>query len=348
MGIIPSCSYTIFKLDLTSRKLTTSRRSWKTALYAISDDQVDSSNPSAALKSFFADNEVQNLLINPFDAFPAPSAQTKSSFEQKTSAINVTPSANFRYDLRELKADASWLSEAVSVDQVSALRVAVVECQNRANTQLLGPLTEGELAGIREASGSNQFSTPTPFALLSHAADPEDISQHYGLESTRRKRLLDTYLLERNSFLATFNAVVQAARLRQARGSSEMQQNVTETTVWRESLGLDIINKLAPITTALSRGFEFVRQTLKYFETGCGGFASVEDNDEIDLPWGRAQLTQIIHGLELIFDLTVSCPHVLSSKNVLEWFEMLNTYDYFSHLDTVGILLSIFDKSNRS
>ena len=308
-------------------------RPWKTVYYAITDEAFDHSDPELPLRSFLANNEVKSLLSAPLDVFLPPSAQTKSSFEQKTSAINVTPSANSRYDLKQIKEDALWLSEAVSVDQVSALRVAVVECQDRAAARLLSPFTEDELAGIREAAGNTKYSTTLPLSILSQPADPEDVKKEFESENARRKRLLDTYLVERSSFLAAFNIVIQAARLFQARENEISSESLKEPT-WLEALGLELVKDFGKSNVFLSHSVEVIQKTIEDFEKGCGGFTDNATKEEIDIPWGRGLLAQVVHTAESIFDLVVSNPEATSSKNLLDWFRLVTNHKYFSTLET--------------
>ena len=54
-----------------------------------------------------------------------------------------------------MKEDALWLSEKAQIDETSALRVVVEECQSRAAARLSAPFSEDELTNIREAAGNS-------------------------------------------------------------------------------------------------------------------------------------------------------------------------------------------------
>lgn len=318
-------------------RLTNNVRSWKTAFYAITNEDYDSLDPETTVRSFFADSKVTSLLSRPFDAFQSPSAQTKASFEQKTSAINVTPSAKPRYNLKQIKEDALWLSEAVSVDEVSALRVAVVECQNRTSAQLLSPFSEEESAGIREAAGNTKYSSAIPLSLLSQAVDVEETKAAFETQNARRRRILSTYLLERNSFLATYNNLLQSTRSFQARdtnGGNSKQPAVPAT--WLETLGLDLLKQIGAENTILHRSFDSIKQCVQSFEQGCKCFPDEAEKEDVELQWARGHLTQIVHTMEIAFDTIVSSRYVSSSKAVLEWLQLATSYNFFNTLETVS------------
>lgn len=54
-----------------------------------------------------------------------------------------------------MKEDALWLSGKAQIDETSALRVVVVECQSRAAARLSAPFSEDELINIRETAGNS-------------------------------------------------------------------------------------------------------------------------------------------------------------------------------------------------
>ena len=85
------------------------------------------------LESFFSDTQVQKLLARPFHPFSFTQSNTKAAFETKTAAINVAPTSNCEYDINKIKEDALWLSKEAQIDEVSALRIIVLEYQSRAD-----------------------------------------------------------------------------------------------------------------------------------------------------------------------------------------------------------------------
>ena len=93
-------------------------------------------------------------------------------------------------------------SSEAKIDEVTALRIVLEECQDRPSAQLLGRLSNEELASIQEAAGASQAST----ALL---LDPDAIQEDFDSQKSRRQRILSTYLSERRNLLRCLNIVCQ-------------------------------------------------------------------------------------------------------------------------------------------
>lgn len=181
------------------------------------------------------------LLAHPFKAFSTPNQQTKSAFETKTSAINVTPSSNTRYDIKEVKEDALWLSKEAEIDEVAALRIVVGECQDRPSAQLLGRLSNEELTSIQEATGTSQAST----VLLSRDTDSETLQDDFESQESRRLRILRTYLSERRNLLQSLNIVCQKSFYPGPEGSGSGKGKDLEVPVsWVREIGKDVCQKI--------------------------------------------------------------------------------------------------------
>lgn len=197
------CKYTLPSFTFALKLLTHIPRTWKSVFSAVTSNLELGSDHSAVIERFLRDQEVLELIVNPFNAYPEPSAQTKTAFETRTSAINVTPSSTAQYDAKQIKEDALWLSKVTKIDEVAALRVVVEECQSRAAAQLLGPFSEEELASIRDAAGDTKYSSSIPIALVSRGSEALDIQRDFDTMESRQKRILRTYLSERRYHLKT-------------------------------------------------------------------------------------------------------------------------------------------------
>ena len=108
--------------------------SWKTAYRVLSDS--DNALEERTLEAFLTDSDSLVHLVNPLDPYPHRSPKTKGDFETKTAPINVSQSSNGDYNLEELKQDAIWLSEKLDVEESIALRIAVIEWQQRPADEL--------------------------------------------------------------------------------------------------------------------------------------------------------------------------------------------------------------------
>ncbi|KAF2774101.1 hypothetical protein EJ03DRAFT_322701 [Teratosphaeria nubilosa] len=146
--------------------------SWKDAYLALSD--VESAKTNSELEHFFQDEETTNALLDGTYFSSPPTHASKGVFETKVAPINVAQSSNGGYNLDEIKKDTLWLSHELQIEEVVALRIAIVEWQERSADQLL--LTAG-------ATGAD--------------AGAIDFTK----EEVRHDRLLKVYLEERQSLL---------------------------------------------------------------------------------------------------------------------------------------------------
>lgn len=152
--------------------LTGSERiiSWKTAFQALCD--LGAAKDDTALEQFFANEETIKILVTTLSR-GKPNAGSRSAFDEKVLPINVTQSANGKYNLEEMKKDALWLSKEMDIEELEALRVTIIEWQDRAATQL----------------------------SLTARTKKNAISIDFGNEKVKQDRLLCAYLEERQSLL---------------------------------------------------------------------------------------------------------------------------------------------------
>ncbi|WEW55909.1 hypothetical protein PRK78_001344 [Emydomyces testavorans] len=152
------------------------------------------------LFSFLSCPESVRILSNPFDPYPKPSEQTKSAFESKTAAINITSGSRARCNLDDIKGDAIWLSKKAVIDEVSALRIAVLEWQNRPEHDLLNQFSDEEIASLQDAIGAGQLSHPTSgiqdIEVLRGTARNAQPSDSYS-QDERQLKLFLLYLSEK-------------------------------------------------------------------------------------------------------------------------------------------------------
>ena len=281
-----------------------------------------------------------DLLANPFNAFPDPSPQSKSAFETKTSAINVTPSSSGRYDIKQVKEDALWLSHEAKIDEVSALRVVVAECQSRTSTQLLGRFSDEELASILQAAGNNKFPSSIPVSLLSQGLDPESIQAEFDTQQSRKLRILRTYLSERQHLLKCAQTLLheiiyrypKSSETRKGRGKEDVSQWFEDT---RNILG----EKLRNPADFLQQCFQGIEINIKKIESGSGWSLEDGGREEIEIKWVSTQITEATYAMEMIFQTLDSSPLITSSVLVLSWFRLFQGCGFFGNFEMVNIII---------
>lgn len=309
--------------------------SWKLIFAALNNSADLEESHEKAAERFLTSPEVLGLLSKPFEAFPKPSHATKSTFETKTSAINVTPSSNAPYDIKEIKEDALWLSGSAKLDEVSALRVVVEEYQNRAAVQLLGPFSEQELVGIREVTGNSRFSSPIPVSLLSHGLEPEAIEKDFGTQNNRRQRILRNYLSERQFFLKSVERLLHTHFKNDSQVESGKGKGAVDESNWLERCGSRLVEKMQPLNVenSLLQCTKSIETNINNLQTGSGCFDG--DRPEIEIEWARSQITEATHTMEIIWQFLRYKVDFPSSAIVLEWFRLQQSCGFLDSFELV-------------
>jgi nuclear pore complex protein Nup188 len=284
-----------------------------------------------------SDSDVLDRLSKPFDAFPEASPQTKSLFEQKTSAINVTPSTGSRYDIKEIKEDTLWLSNIAKVDEVSALRIVVGECQSRPAAQLHGPFSEEEVASLHEASGNTKYSSDIVLAALPQGVDAKQIKKTFDSQDARRQRILLTYLSERRHFLKCAELLIRSSRSVHSYVAQSRKGKGTDPLKTRlQNIGSNVEQKLGNGDTLMIRAAAAIKANVRNMESPSGWFGEAGFTDSFELEWNRSQITEITHAMEIIFEIIDRSETVTSSQVILEWLRLLQTCEFFGSLQTVS------------
>lgn len=298
---------------------------------------IDDTGKTPALEQFLSDPVTLDLLAHPFKAFSEPSQQTKSALETKTSAINVTPSSNARYDIKEVKEDALWLSKEAKIDEMSALRIVVEEYQSRPSAQLLGRFSNEELVSIQEAAGSRQFLGP--LALLSQGADSDAIQKDFDTQENRRLRILRTYLSERRNILQCVNILLQNA-LYQGSGSGKGKERELALS-WVSEIGNNLIQEMGGAETWVLESLTAVENNVENINNGSGWYNDEGGREDIEIEWVNNQIMEATHTMEIIFQIIDNMSTICSSATVLAWLQVATKYNFFDQFTTVCSPISI-------
>jgi nuclear pore complex protein Nup188 len=292
---------------------------------------------SQAIDDFFSDERVHELLSRPFDIFPEPSQQSKNAFDTKTSAINVTPSSSAKFDIKEVKEDALWLSQMAKIDEISALRITVEECQTRTSAQLLGRISNEELAVILDAVGQNQSSVPV--TLLSQAADAETIRKDFDTQDSRRVRLLRTYLSERNFLIKCINYLLQDSLygdMVQSKNGKSKEKEVSFTPA--EEIGRAIKQQISESGGWLLDCIRAIATNAEKISYGSGWYRD-DGRAYIEIEWTNAQIAEATQLMEIMFQIIDLTENSASTTEVLEWLRLMDACKFFQ-LATVYVPFS--------
>ncbi|KAG9245769.1 nucleoporin-like protein [Calycina marina] len=288
--------------------------SWKTAFYAILDgEECDGT------QSFFEDQDVKERLSLPYDAFPQPSQQTKSAFETKTSAINITPTPDSLFDIKEIKEDAVWLSAEAQLDEITSLRVVVQEFQSRAYAGLLGRFSHQELIGIQEAGDQGLASASGAFLLQS--ADSDDLQKEFTTKEDRRLRILRIYFIERRFLLRCTSILLQICNYQLPVTAVIWQGKEKDTRrAALEDLGKFLLTGSGDSARWLTPSIEEIRSSVGEV---------VSRNGMFEIEWASGRIAEACHWMEIIFQVLDVNDHVASSRTVLAWLQIVKSFSCF-------------------
>ncbi|KAK4456020.1 nucleoporin subcomplex protein binding to Pom34-domain-containing protein [Podospora aff. communis PSN243] len=308
--------------------------SWKSVASALEHASGDLL-ASAAVAHFLKDAYVLQLLKAPSTAFEPPSAQSKADYETKTAAINVVPTPNDPYNINEIKSDAMWLSAAIKVNEVAALRIAVLEYLTRAQSHLTGPLSTQDAVNIQEAAGVSDAQASSILALLnvSAVADAEATQAAFETETSRRQRILATYLSERRSFLSAADSLITFLL------HSTPASMGPDVDVLRKKIAILGFNFDEAGSMSITAFEELVPKYLEYLE-GCvlrsGSNPEVNPKiltEALQVDWTRTALTEAIHSMSLSFQVIDLAGQAFASPDVVsQWFRLMGAFLFLEPL----------------
>lgn len=140
-------------------------------------------------------------LKTPQDAFPAPSSTSKAAFERTTAAVNSPPSEANLPGIAQLKKEALSLSQTLAIDELSALRLIILDYENKSETELINCSSSGT---INEMDVTFFGTDETPLKASELQTDSEK-------EQKLLFRRIGLYFLERRYVLRCAQHLVSAA-----------------------------------------------------------------------------------------------------------------------------------------
>ncbi|KAI9372592.1 nucleoporin subcomplex protein binding to Pom34-domain-containing protein [Aspergillus egyptiacus] len=309
--------------------------SWKRAFLYTCDPESYSAD-AGVLQSFLSHPESIQLLSNRDTVFPSPSAKTKSDFETKSAAIHAETTAQASYDLKEIKADALWLSEKAGIDEVNALRIAVLEWQNRPATRLLDRFADEEASSLKGASGIDTFRVslagPSFAEIFNTRPDEGNNAAEFLSERNRRLRLRELYLSERSHIVKTGRKLL-ALFLYSDQDSALRQQSNNHNGLCKLGASLfgDKING--------KDSYTFVQGCIKALRTrlstleGDGGWLGAAESDEAtENLWRTLLVEELLHISETLFLQLQASTEVPPADLLLSWLRLMVDYAFLESL----------------
>ncbi|KAL8836341.1 MAG: hypothetical protein Q9170_002955 [Blastenia crenularia] len=312
--------------------------SWKTTYLGLK--QVEEASTYESLEKHLKDSQTLDLLKYSFSPYSPPTAQTRSSFETKTSAINVVPSAQGRYDIKQIQDDSLWLSAEAYIDEIAALRIAILEWQTRPVAQLHDSISAINTPAFGGSFGRSTFY-PTlsakPSILGSQIPPGNPTGTDYAHSAdARRGRLFEIYLAESRFRLETCKYLVFTALCKTGGGDAADDRHSNSAPDWVEAVGHEIftsweiygVSKLVGKSIFMS-GIEAIRSCIKSLEDGCGWFRDIDVQEPIQLAWCESQILQTLIIMEILLISLGALNQLPRSDVVIAWYRLMSDRGFF-------------------
>lgn len=329
-------------------------RSWKDAYYALCDQIIqerrkrqavegdtrwESSETLDELAEFFTDSATSRILHRHLEPFSPPSPDSTELFENLTSPINVTPRENGPYDINQIKEDAVWLASEAKVDDVTALRIVVLEWQSRARTRLLSIETSGESQPPEEGMFGKTLKKSTfhpRSSLLAGVQLPARENKTFDSVDERRARILRLYLSEHLHILRVALVLIQNQYEYRSFNPHSAKQLPPIVKV-----GEDFVRAVCPGREATSETFlrsfvEALQQRINRLQAGSCWYAADGGKAELEADWLEHQFLEMITILQTLLQFLAYV--VPSSASTLAYFRLMRQQRFF-HFQPVGCTL---------
>lgn len=270
---------------------------------------------------------------------------------KRTAAIQVTPTPNEKYDINILKEDVVWLSKNARINEVSALRVVVIEFQSRLRSQLLGAISTQDVANIQEAAGATNAHAASvlPGLNLSGARDATEIQAEFEKPESRHRRIFQTYLDERRFHSACVDSIFTLMLQERLPTSPPTDASRTIRTSFLQTYGIGPKQaQTSPADKLITKYHTLAWQHLnllpdivQLLQSDLGGV--VEDKsvltDDLQNDWVKTLLSEMLHRMTVAFQLLdLSADIFVSPPLVLLWFSLVARLDFLERLEGVRIL----------
>ncbi|KAI5370260.1 hypothetical protein Slin15195_G011380 [Septoria linicola] len=325
--------------------------SWRTAYRALCDEQL--AVETTHLQAFFSDDEAITLLSTALDPFSAPNARTGAAFDTKTAPINVAQSNNADYDLDEIKNDAKWLSTELQIEELAALRVAIVEWQERPTDQLLNTAYNGSSGLSGSASTALTRSTMDLSASTSGPARPP---LAYADQEVRRQRLLSVHLSEKNHILRLGADLLSRCAVSKTTvlGEHTGAFRTGPTGSWIDEVAARVTDIMCPSTgraeseAFITKCIAKVKAVLECGEASTAWPASFASESRAGV-YVDALGFELIYTLRLLLAALYQFDGITGGQLVLSWFTLMEQHQFLqegkkllpSNLDLPQLLISI-------
>ena len=320
-------------------------RSWKNTLLGIS--QLPSGAGHNTLRRHLSDDRTIEILTHYLSPFPPSTPQSKAAFETQTSAIHITPNNSGRYKLSEIKEDTLWLSKEVGIDEISALRIVVIEWQTRPAVWLLRGFADDD--GSTASAGVEGNSLQSSLLGSKYGVTGTEVAASFDSSQERRMRLLDVYLSERQFLTKTAEFITFIALSKPAEAGEINDDNRNEDaqgkTSWLAKVGTTMLKSWNLRGVDSKSGNNWLVDAISALELrienigkGSGWLQDEDTAVDVEVAWCRVQLMEIIHIMQTMMSIAMSSSELTRADVVRSWFRFVGDYGFFEQFELVSKL----------
>ncbi|KPI35946.1 Nucleoporin [Cyphellophora attinorum] len=290
--------------------------SWQDVLSAL---QASDGPPSELYRQFIEHNK--DILTQTIPSFSRPDPLSKSRFESSVLPINVT-SEEQQKQVDRIKADSLWLSDEQHLDEVQALRIVLLEWQNRAELRLNSGFADAELASLRDALGTEYAQTLqlVPGGPYSRADDIFETGD------ARKTRILQIYHRTQPAMLALVRESIQAGL---QKPDTDRQDS---RAVWTRLMSVEAQISLHDAVNETTSAIGAICQELSQQHEWKG--IDVAFHDQIQNDYTTAKLQSIVGLLEILLLRTQNIEEAVTSEMMLEWLTSMTEHGFFAHFQS--------------
>ncbi|PYH48413.1 nucleoporin [Aspergillus saccharolyticus JOP 1030-1] len=310
--------------------------SWKKAFLCMCD-RTSRGDDADQLHAFLSHPDSVQLLSNCLNGFPSPSAKSKTDFESKTAAIHAETNAQSSYDLKEIKADALWLSEKAGIDEISALRVTILEWQNRPATRLLIRYAGEETTSLQSATGADNLRASLAGPALAEVLNRKNLTNddpaEFHLEKSRRLRLRSTYLSERSHVIKVARKLLSFFHLSRVEPDATQQLSTHQSALCE--LGVNIFHhklKGGNWHDFSENCIDAIRSRLTSLTGDAGWLSATESSQQVEDLWSTTLVEEILHIVQILFYQLQASKEIPSASLVLSWLKLMVDHSFLEPL----------------
>jgi nuclear pore complex protein Nup188 len=240
------------------------------------------------------------------------------------------------------------LSQKAGIDEITALRIIVLEWQDRPAARLLARFTEEESTSLQSAAGIDNLRASLAGPALSEvlrqkAGDDSDFLS----EENRRLRLRNLYLSERSHLLKTARKLLALSLHNSSqKETAPPAPHVSDRTEFLRKLGAAIFQE----KTTGNEWRSFVEACIKAIKDrlsaleGDGGWLGVaESNEAVEIMWRTIFVEEVLHVTQMLFLQLQASAEIPTAELLLSWLRVMGDYSFLESVQVVSHVLNFHD-----